>query len=176
MIRKMQARIFFAFFFSVLLSAAAFGQSPMEKRIHNFNDKAVPDGPGFMRGSMGPPMEDWSRRLNLTEEQSVKLRESRESYLKDTLAWRNELVVKRFDLRDMLRNSQPDPNQVLAKQREISELESRIEERAVIHQLEMRKVLTPEQLQLLPPHFGFGGGGFRGPHMMRGRFRGMDQP
>jgi len=33
----------------------------------------------------------------------------------------------------------------------ISELESRIQERALLGQLEMRKVLTPEQVKLLPP-------------------------
>ncbi len=174
---KSRMGVFFAVIFSTLLSTMAFAQSSLEHRIHNFNDKALPDGPGMMRGPMATPMEDWFRRLNLTEEQSAKLRESRESYLKDTLAWRNELVVKRFDLRDMLfRNKQPDPNQILAKQREISELEAKIEERAVLHQLEVRKILTPEQIQLLPPFFGTGGFRGPGPGMMRGRFRGMDQP
>ncbi len=173
--RKIWTKIILGCLFSLLFSGAAFGQSSLEKRIHNFNDRAVPDGPGFMRGPMAPPgMEDWLRRLNLSEEQAAKLRESQESYLKDTLDWRNELVVKRFDLRDMLRTRQPDPSQILAKQREISELEGKIQERAVVHQFEIRKILTPEQIQLLPPYFGQGG--FRGPHMMRGRFRGMDQP
>jgi Spy/CpxP family protein refolding chaperone len=96
----------------------------------------------------------------------VKLQAIRESYLRDTLVWRNELVVKRFDLRDLLSDPQSDPNQVLAKQREISDLESKIQERTVLSQLEMRKVLTPEQIKLLPPGFGFGG--FRGQGMMRG--------
>lgn len=103
-------------------------------------------------------MEDWARQLNLSEEQVVRLQGLRESCLRDTLVWRNELVIKRFDLRDLLRNPQADPQQVLAKQREISELESKIQERAVLHQLEMRKVLTPEQIKLLPPGFGFGRG------------------
>jgi Spy/CpxP family protein refolding chaperone len=69
-------------------------------------------------------------------------------------------------LRDLLRDPQSDANQVLAKQREISDLESKIQERVVLHQLEMRKVLTPEQIKLLSPGFGFGG--FRGRGMMRG--------
>jgi hypothetical protein len=49
-------------------------------------------------------MMDWAGRLNLTGEQTARLQELRESYLRDTLVWRNELVVKRFDLRDLLRN------------------------------------------------------------------------
>jgi Spy/CpxP family protein refolding chaperone len=124
-----------------------------------------------MMGPMHHPMEDWVRQLNLTAEQMARLQEMRESYLRDTLVWRNELVIKRFDLRDLWRNPQVDPNQVLAKQREISELESKIQERAVLYQLEMRKVLTPEQIKLLPPGFGFGG--FRGWRMMPGWGRGM---
>ena len=124
---------------------------------------------------MGPmSMDDWLRRLNLSDEQSARIKELQESYFKDTLPWRNDLVGKRFELKDMFRNSQVEPNQILAKQREISELESKIQERGLLHQLEVRKVLTPEQIKLLPPWFGYGG--FRGPHMMRGRFRGMDNP
>jgi Spy/CpxP family protein refolding chaperone len=119
-----------------------------------------------MMGPMHHSMEDWSRRLNLTEEQMARLQAIRESYLRETLVWRNELVVKRFDMRDLLRNPQSDPNQVLATQREVSDLESKIQERAVLYQLEMRKVLTPEQIKLLPPGFGFGG--FRGQRMMPG--------
>ena len=123
---------------------------------------------------MGPrhhSMEDWARQLNLTEEQTGRLQAIRESYLRETLVWRDELMVKRFDLRDLLNNPQSDPHKALAKQREISELESKIQERAVLYQLEMRKVLTPEQIKLLPPGFGFGG--FRGQRMMPGGGRGM---
>jgi Spy/CpxP family protein refolding chaperone len=122
-------------------------------------------------GPMHHPMEDWVKQLNLTEEQTVKLQALRESYLRETLVWRDQLVIKRFDLRDLLRDPKSDPNQVLAKQREVSDLESKIQERAVLHQLEMRKVLTPEQIKLLPPWFGTGG--FRGQRMMPGGGRGM---
>jgi Spy/CpxP family protein refolding chaperone len=115
---------------------------------------------------MHHPGEDWARQLNLTDEQTVKLQALRESFLRETLVWRDQLVIKRFDLRDLLRDPQSDPNQALAKQREISDLESKIQERVVLHQLEMRKVLTPEQIKLLSPGFGFGG--FRGRGMMRG--------
>lgn len=155
------------------ISAGALGQVAPERKGPEFPAR---EGPGFpeRKGMMGPlhhPMEDWVRQLNLTAEQTARLQEMRESYLRDTLVWRNELLIKRFDLRDLLRNPQVDPNQALAKQREISELESKIQERAVLYQLEMRKVLTPEQIRILPPGFGFGG--FRGQRMMPGWGRGM---
>ncbi len=130
-------------------------------------------GQGFMhRRGWGPrPMEDWIKRLNLSEEQTRQIQALRDAYRRDTLSWRDELTAKRFHLRDLLRDPQADPNRVLAVQREVSDLESRIEERTVIFQLELRKVLTPEQIQMLPP--GYGGGGFPGPGMMRGGGRGM---
>jgi len=133
-------------------------------------------GQGFheRRGMMGPmhhSMEEWAGRLNLTEEQTARLQELRESYLRDTLAWRNEVAVKRFDLRDLLHNPQADPDQILAKQREISELQSKIQERGIHYHLGMRKILTPEQIKLLPRRFD--SGGFPGHRMKPGRGRGM---
>ena len=123
-----------------------------------------------MMGPMHPDMMDWASRLHLTEEQTAKLQELRESYLRDSLPWRNELVIKRFDLRDLLRDPQSDPSAILAKQREISQLESKIQERALLYHIEMRKVLTPEQIKLLPPP----GGEMHGPwHHMPGRGWGM---
>ncbi len=124
------------------------------------------------RGMMGPmqgPMMDWASQLNLTPDQSAKIQELREAYLRDTLPWRNELIVKRFDLRDLLRNPQSDPQAILGKQREISDLEAKIQERGLLLHIEMRKVLTPEQIKLLPLHWG----GMRGPAGMPGRGRGM---
>ena len=71
-------------------------------------------------GPMHHPMADWARRLNLTEAQLEKLRELRESYLQDTLTWRNERLVQRYHLRNMLRDPKVDAEKILAKQKEIS--------------------------------------------------------
>jgi Spy/CpxP family protein refolding chaperone len=155
---RIMRKILFISLLSLFLPAAALAQGPPEGKGPDFQGR---------RGMMGPmhhPMEDWARQLNLTEEQTAKLQALRESYLRSTLVWRDSLVIKRFDLRDLLRDPQSDSSQVMAKQREISDLESKIQERAVLHQLEMRKVLTPEQIKLLPPWFGTGG--FRGHRMM----------
>ncbi|RPJ40455.1 MAG: hypothetical protein EHM27_08035 [Deltaproteobacteria bacterium] len=68
---------------------------------------------------------------------------------------------------------QADSNQVLSKQRQVSELESKIQERMVIYQLEFRKALTAEQIRLLPPAFDSPGPGRhrmrRGPGPVRER-------
>lgn len=115
-------------------------------------------------------MENWAERLNLTAEQAEKIKELQRSFRRETLGWRNELAMKRSMLREMLRDPGSNPEEALGKQREISGLESKIQERALLYRLEVRKVLTPEQLKLLPPGLGWGalGGG-----MMRAPGRGM---
>jgi Spy/CpxP family protein refolding chaperone len=126
-------------------------------------------GPEFRGGRpmMGPmlyPLERMAKELHLTEDQIASLQNLRQGFLRDTLPWRNELVIKRMDLQDLLRMPQADSNQVLSKQRQVSELESKIQERMVIYQLEFRKVLTAEQIRLLPPAFDSPG---PGRHRMR---------
>lgn len=127
-----------------------------------------------MMNPMGYPLERMAKDLNLTEEQITSLKDLREKFLQDTLPWRNELVIKRMDLQDLLRRPETDPGRVLNKQREVSELESKIQERMVSYQLEMRKVLNPEQIRLLPPAFDSPGPGRH--RMMRGSgpFRGRE--
>ena len=123
-------------------------------------------------GPMYSSLEELAKELNLTPNQLATLQQLRQSFFQETLGWRNDLVIKRFDLQDLLRQPQADVNQVLSKQREVSELESRIQERMVLYQLEMRKVLTPDQIKLLPPDMGSPGfGRHRG--MMRGSGPGM---
>jgi len=118
---------------------------------------------------MHPPMADWAKQLNLAPDQAQKIQESKEFFLQDTLAWRDELAGKRFELRNLLRNPEADPQTILNKQREVFDLESKIQERGLLHQIEVRKVLTPEQIKLLPPYWGE----MFGPPMMPGRGRGM---
>lgn len=137
-----------------IISSGSFAQVQPEKMGPNL----LPQKPGFRggRGMMGPMPghgHHLFNQLNLTPEQTARLQELRESYLRDTLVWRNELIVKRLDLRDLLRNPQAEPSQILSKQKEISQLEAKIQERTILYQLEIRKVLTPEQQKLLPPEF-----------------------
>lgn len=133
----------------------AFAQGPPEENRPDCLRLQDPEfrGPRGMMGSMPGHWHHLLKRLNLSPEQVARLQELREAYLRDTLAWRNELVIKRYDLRDLLRNPLIEPSRVLEKQREISSLESKIQERSVLYQIEMRKVLTPEQRNLLPPDF-----------------------
>jgi Spy/CpxP family protein refolding chaperone len=165
---------FLIFFWWIIFSTSALGQGAGEGK--------GPEGPwekgpelrgrrGMMDPRHGPMMGEWAERLHLTVEQTARLQKLRESFLKETLSLRNDLVIKRFDLHDLLADPQSDPRRVLAKQTEISELESKIGERMVIYRLEMRQILTPEQVKLLPDGIFFRG--FHGRRMMPGQGRGM---
>jgi len=161
-------------FWLIIFSTSAFGQGVGEGK--------GPEGPwekdpelrgrrGMMGPGHGPMMGEWAERLHLTEEQTARLQKLRESFLKETLSLRNDLVIKRLDLNDLLADPESDPRRVLAKQTEISDLESKIGERMVIYRLEMRQILTPEQVKLLPEGIFFRG--FHGRRMMPGQGQGM---
>lgn len=139
----------------ILLASSAYAQGLPEKM------KPIPPAPMGKeipgpKGRMGHMPEHWHhlmQQLNLNPEQKVRLQELREAYLRDTLVWRNELIIKKFDLRDLMRNPQTETSQILAKQREISQLEAKIQERTILYQLEIRQVLNADQQKLLPPEF-----------------------
>ncbi len=158
-------KIFLFFSLLSLSSAWAFAQGDGEGKNFEFRERKG------MAGPMHHPIEDWVRRLKLTGEQIARLRELQESYLRDTLSWRNERVIIAFELRELMKKSQPDLNKVLAKQREISDLESKIQGRVILFQLGMRKILSPEQIKLIPPDSSFDE--FRELQMVPGRGRRM---
>jgi Spy/CpxP family protein refolding chaperone len=83
--------------------------------------------------------------LNLTPEQVQKVQALRESFFKETLPMRNDLMSKKLELRSLWLQTNPDEEKILAKQKEISALRAQLGERAIKNRLEMRKILTPEQ-------------------------------
>jgi Spy/CpxP family protein refolding chaperone len=86
----------------------------------------------------------WSA-LNLTPEQVQKVQALRESFFKETLPLRNDLMSKKLELKALWLQTNPDEEQILAKQKEINDLRAQLQEKGTKNRLEMRKVLTPEQ-------------------------------
>lgn len=115
-------------------------------------------GPGYGMPPQGIP--------NLTQEQSQKLLELRQSYFNDIGPLQNQMFSKRAEMRMLWSQPNPDAAKITAKQKELQELESQMREKAIQHQLELRKILTPEQLAKMPT-MGYGwrghgmGGGMR---------------
>jgi len=109
-------------------------------------------GPGFRGPAYGvPPI------LNLTDAQSAQIRALRDSFLKEIEPLQKELYAKGQELRTLWSSPNPDQAAIAAKQKEIFNLQSSLQEKATNLGLEIRKVLTPEQLAQLPA-FGTGRG------------------
>jgi len=128
-------------------------------------------GPGFGRGfGMGPgaftpPIP------NLTAEQSTQIQALRDAFLKEIEPIQKDLWTKRTELQNLWSDPKADPAAITAKQKEMWDLQSQIRENAANLRLEVRKVLTPEQLAQLPaagPGKGFGPGMGFGPRMGMG--------
>jgi Spy/CpxP family protein refolding chaperone len=130
-------------------------------------------GPGFGRGFGGsaygiPPIP------NLTAEQSAQIQALRDDFLKEIEPLQKGLLSKRTELRSLWSDPNSDPAAITAKQKEIWDLQSKLQEKAASLGLEIRKVLTPEQIAQLSafgPGPGFGPGRGFGPPMMGPRGR-----
>lgn len=126
-------------------------------------------GPG-PRGRVG--QELWS---SLTPDQIAKIKELRRKFEEETAQLRGTMLTKRLELQAIWRNPKADEKALREKERELRELQNQWRDKMLEHRLEVRKLLTPEQLSSIPyrgwmrdPGIGFGKG-FRmgyatGPH------------
>jgi Spy/CpxP family protein refolding chaperone len=132
---------------------------------------ALPRGEGG--AARGGRFAHVKEQLGLSERQEARFREIRESRQRDSIRRRADVQVARLDLRRLLESPTLDRKAVDAKVKEISDLHAAGFRARVDTMLEMREVLTPEQLkkwQDLRPERGRPGRGHRGP---RGRGMGM---
>jgi Spy/CpxP family protein refolding chaperone len=93
-------------------------------------------------GFAGPDL--W-RSLNLTPEQVEKMKALRKSFFEQVLPFWNELRSKKFELKALWVQTNPDEGKILDKQKEINALRAQLGEKVTKNRLEMRKILTPEQ-------------------------------
>ena len=114
-------------------------------------------GPGFGRGfgaGLGygtPPIP------NLTAEQSSQIQALQKAHLDEIAPLQEELYKKRTELRSLWLTPNPDQAAITAKQKEILNLQTNLQEKGTNFRLEIRKLLTPEQqaqLATFGPGFG----------------------
>jgi Spy/CpxP family protein refolding chaperone len=136
-------------------------------------------GPRFGPPGFGGPAYGVPPIPNLTADQSAQIQALRDDFLKEIEPLQKELYAKGQELRNLWRSSNPDQAAIAAKQKEIFNLQSQLQEKATSLGLEIRKVLTPEQLAQMPafsqgagfgPGAGFGLRGFGPPMAVRGAF------
>jgi zinc resistance-associated protein len=85
--------------------------------------------------------EAWN---NLSDADAAKLEAFQEKFYKDTHELRDKIDEKEFALRKELNKSNPNQHNVLALQKELSSLHSDFDQKALAHQLEVRKLLPED--------------------------------
>ena len=133
-------------------------------------------GHGDMKGGPGPGFKARSgiaSYLELTPEQTGKMRDLRSRYRNETHDLRYDLAVKRLEMKKLFTDPKVDDATLLAKQKEVSSLRQKLMDKRAQMMIESRKILTAEQIQKLdriPARHGMGWGQGRG--MGRGMGRG----
>ncbi len=87
--------------------------------------------------------------LNLTTEQSEKIRALRESFLKEVTPVRAQLLSKRTEIRLLWIQTKLDPDKIKATQREARDLKGQMQEKRTDFRLAFRNILTSEQTSKL---------------------------
>jgi len=99
-------------------------------------------GPGDQKGRDRYMLDS----LNLTVEQTEKVRVLRESYLKAKDPLRNQMFSKRAELKLLWMQLKPNPAEIKSKQKEIHDLRWQLQLKRTDYRLAFREILTPEQL------------------------------
>jgi Spy/CpxP family protein refolding chaperone len=104
-------------------------------------------GPRFGRGPGGPgfgvpPIP------NLTAEQSAQIQALRDAFLEEIEPLQEEFYTKGTELRSLWSSPNPDQAAIAAKQKEIFNLQSQLQEKTTNLGLEIRKVLTRRKFSL----------------------------
>ena len=118
-------------------------------------------GPGYAYGTAAIP--------NMTPEQSTKIQALQKAHLDQMASLQQELLRKRSELRSLWLTQTPDQAKITALQKEILNLQSQLQEKGTNFNLEVRKVLTPEQ-QAQMASFGPGMGWGKGKMGRMGRW------
>jgi Spy/CpxP family protein refolding chaperone len=94
---------------------------------------------------------------NLTAEQSSQIQVLQKAHLDEIAPLREELFKKSTELRSLWLIQNPDQAAITAKQKEILNLQTKLQEKGTNFRLEISKLLTPEQqAQLATYGSGFG--------------------
>jgi Spy/CpxP family protein refolding chaperone len=113
---------------------------------------------GFFQGPAG---------LNLTAEQTAKIKEVRDAQWKAMKPLQEQVFTKRDELRKLWLEPNPDEAKILAAQKEMRTLRDQMQDKMTAFRLEAAKVLTPEQKEKIGSftqnrRFGQGRGPMRG--------------
>jgi zinc resistance-associated protein len=122
----------------------------------NILAQGMGDGRGMGNRGQAPAMRMMDK-LNLSTDQMAKLKSLRNQFMEETLDLRTGIDTKRTEINTLMNNPEKNQTKILALQKEKSALQLKMQEKALQFRIDARKILTKEQLAMLPP----GGMGFR---------------
>lgn len=87
------------------------------------------------------------RELKLTEAQNKEMKRIRTLYSNRILKLRSEIIGKSIQYRDLLSDPVASEESIRAKGREIEAIDTQLIRERIDFEIEVRKILTPEQFQ-----------------------------
>jgi hypothetical protein len=124
---------------------------------HSFSQPAGPKyGPGMgkmPRRGDSPCLR--ASELNLSPDQMKELEFIHQAYFRETQPLRTELFSKYLELKEFLTNPTIKMESIHAKNAEIIQLQSRLEERSIYYLIKVRALLTQDQLKVWCPEQEF---------------------
>lgn len=117
-------------------------------------------GPGY-----GPCMSGdvaANSGLNLTAEQTEKIRALQETQRKEMKPLQDKMFAKRGDLKLLWLEKSPNQEKIIAAQKELRNLRGQMEDQMTAHRLAIYNILTPEQQTKVQTYRGNGFGHGRG--------------
>jgi len=115
--------------------------------------------PSGMRPKPGMGMREWRKGepcskaldLDLSPEQSRMLEIIQHSHFREIRLPRGELFLKRLELRELLTNPSAKPDLIRSKYAEFNDLQTKFEGRIMDYVINIRSILTSEQLKAWCP-------------------------
>jgi Spy/CpxP family protein refolding chaperone len=86
-------------------------------------------------------------RMDLSSGQAEAIEAIRSSYRRRILELRSNLMVKRIEIQNLLNDPETGEEKVLAKASEIEDLNKAFDRVVLNYQLEIRRVLSPDQIE-----------------------------
>lgn len=132
------------------------GQNAMKFKVYIallvFSLFFLHDGPNSFSQHMGRPWKKgtpcWkASELNLSLEQKKQLESIQQIFFRDTHRIRAELLSKRLEFRELLLNPNIKIEAVRSKYLEIDALQSKLDEKVVDYLIQVRALLTEEQIK-----------------------------
>jgi Spy/CpxP family protein refolding chaperone len=129
----------------IFTAIQAFAQAPEMKPGHGMR----------MRHGRGEQRCWTAAELNLSPEQAKTLDLLGQAYFQEAKRYRIELFSKRLEIREYLTNPSVKTEVIQAKNGEIIELQSKMEDKTIEYLLKVRNLLTQEQLKVWCPEQEF---------------------